>query len=169
MQHTHAGGNTWAKRKQHRRTCSSLHMHEWINCLCYLCVLLSVYFADLWRVWPVLCATGIYYHDTAASSAGLESNILHDFTILTRQRRAGPREMALQVRQQLRTVHFLGRGGGASVGTYFLSAHVLKSAATGGDVTPRWVQRAAAAGCIAITAKRGCDFSRFMCVQWAST
>lgn len=36
--------------------------------------------------------------------------------ILTRQKRAGPREVALQVLPKLRTVHFLGRGGGASVG-----------------------------------------------------
>lgn len=57
---------------------------------------------------------------------------------------------ALQVLPQLRTVHFLGRGGGASVGHIrsgepFFSAftalpplaHVLPSAATGGDLTPR--------------------------------
>lgn len=43
--------------------------------------------------------------------------------ILTRQKRAGPREVALQVLPKLRTVHFLGRGGGASVGREHFSQH----------------------------------------------
>lgn len=144
------------------RTRSSLRMHEWINCALSLCVLQPVDFAEPWRVWSTVFVlffvTTIYYHDTAASSAGLESNILHVLLSWHDKNEQGRvkwlckfyQNFAPCISWEQEEEH---RSVGLGVGNVFLStrsppppAHVLPSAATGGDLTPRWLQRAAATG-----------------------